>query len=46
MRLRPLTVVLARTFYQLVNIVSQVLQPYMMVCLISSSLEVLYKDLC
>lgn len=29
-RLRPLTVCLARTFYQLVNIVSQVLEPYFM----------------
>ncbi|RDW58444.1 sugar transporter-like protein [Coleophoma crateriformis] len=30
MRLRPLSVVLARTSYQLINIVSQVLEPYMM----------------
>lgn len=35
-RLRPLSVVLARTSYQLINIVSQVLEPYMMVCIIKS----------
>ncbi|KUJ08799.1 sugar transporter-like protein [Mollisia scopiformis] len=29
-RLRPLSVVLARTTYQIVNVVSQVLEPYMM----------------